>query len=346
MRQRMVAKKMKMPIIHNRAQLLLALIGGFLLQRLNGDSGLLGSELGTNENRPQRNDDEDRPCTNGEINGTDAHAREAVALHKAGKLACLLDGAGQRQDAAAGHADHHNREHVLAAAVAGVITKGGQQRADDGVHHHGTGDEVGQQDGNEDITKVSSLEAAASQFHDGVAHAVHQRGTAETSGQDEHGCHQQGVGIGEAGQSTFRIGASGKIQGCQREHGGKPHGDLVQHVADQRCRKDHHTDDHLSIHNVSLSIHVLFLKSSLAARAGSFVDNILTKNSSSVVAKCLRILQRRSNFMFPFDNFSANDPIKKSKSFPCAFLPEHFLYSCALCQIRPAKFDAAFQISG
>jgi len=102
----------------------------------------------------------------------------------------------------------------------------------------------------------------------------------------------------------------------------------------------------LSIHNVSLSIHVLFLKSSLAARAGSFVANILTKNFSSVVAKCLRILQRRSNFLFPFDNFSANDPIKKSKSFPCAFLPEHFLYSCALCQIRPAKFDAAFQISG
>jgi hypothetical protein len=102
----------------------------------------------------------------------------------------------------------------------------------------------------------------------------------------------------------------------------------------------------LSIHNVSLSIHVLFLKSSLAARAGSFVDNILTKNSSSVVAKCLRVLRRRSNFTFPFDNFSANDPIKKSKSFPCAFLPEHFLYSCALCQIRPAKFGAAFQISG
>lgn len=35
--------------------------------------------------------------------------------------------------------------------------------------------------------------------------------------------------------------------------------------------------------------------------------------------------------MFPFDNFSANDPIKKSKSFPCAFLPEHFyiLVHCA-----------------
>ena len=115
----MVAKKRKMPILSTTGlSFCWPLLADFLLQRLNGDSGLLGSEFGTDENRPERNDDEDRPCTNGEINGTDAHAREAVALHEAGKLACLLDGAGQRQDAAAGHADHHNREHVLAAAVA------------------------------------------------------------------------------------------------------------------------------------------------------------------------------------------------------------------------------------
>ena len=314
-------------LIHHRAQLLLALGSTLLLQCLNGDHGLLGGELGADEDRPQRDDDQDRPGTDGEINGTHGHARKAVSLHKARELTRLLDGSGQGQNAAAGHADHHDREHILAAAVARVIAQGGQQRADDGVDHHRACNEVGEQDSQQDVAEVCRPEAATGHFHDSIAHAIHQRGAAEACGHHKHGSHQQGVDIGEAGQCTACINASGKVKCCQRDHGSEPHGDLVQHIADQRCRKDHHTDDHLSIHNVSLSIHVLFLKSSLAARAGSFVDNILTKNSSSVVAKCLRVLRRRSNFTFPFDNFSANDPIKKSKSFPCAFLPEHFLYS-------------------
>ena len=139
-------------------------------------------------------------------------------------------------------------------------------------------------------------------------------------------------------RAPFRIGASGKVQGCQREHGGKPHGDLVQHIADQRCRKDHHTDDHLSIHNVSLSIHVLFLKSSLAARAGSFVDNILTKKFfllswPNVCAFCGGGVILRSLLII----FPQTIPLKNPNLFPVRFCQSIFYILVHCANIRPCK---------
>ena len=116
------------------------------------------------------------------------------------------------------------------------------------INDHGAGNEVGEQNCQKDVTKVSHFEAAMRQLHDAVTHTVHQRGTAETRCYNKHTCHQQGVHIRKAGQCTGIINTAGDVQGGHRDQCSKPHGDLVQHIADQRCRKDHHTDDHLSIH--------------------------------------------------------------------------------------------------
>ena len=115
----MVAKKTKMPILSTTGLSFCwpAWQHLFCSSASMGTTGCLGGELGADEDRPQRDDDQDRPGTDGEINGTHGHARKAVGFHKARELTRLLDGSGQGQNAAAGHADHHDREHILAAAV-------------------------------------------------------------------------------------------------------------------------------------------------------------------------------------------------------------------------------------
>ena len=235
-------------LIDQRAELFFLLAGLFLLQCFDRNDRLFRGEFGAKEQCPERNDDQNRPCADGKVNGTEGHTGKTIGLHKAGELTGHLDGRRQRQDAAAGYADDHDREHILGAAVAGLIAESGQQRADDGINDHRAGDEVRQQNRDEDVAEVSGLEAAAGQFHDGIAHPVHQRGAAETGCHNKHGRHQQGVHVREAGQRTVCVDAAGKVQRSKRDHCGKPHGDLVQHIADQRCRKDHHTDDHLSVH--------------------------------------------------------------------------------------------------
>ena len=234
--------------IHQRAELLGLLAGFPFFQSLDGDHRLFGGKLGTKEQCPERDNNENRPCSEGEVRGLDAHTGKAVGLHETGVLASHLNGCCQWEDAATGHADDHDREHILGAAVSGVIAQGSQQWTDDGINDHGAGNEVGEQDSQQDVAEIGHSEAATGHFHDGIAHAIHQRGAAEACGHHKHGSHQQGVDIGEAGQCTACINASGKVKCCQRDHGSEPHGDLVQHIADQRCRKDHHTDDHLSIH--------------------------------------------------------------------------------------------------
>ena len=234
--------------IDQRAELFGLLAGLFLFQSFDGNDRLLRGEFRAKEQCPERNDNEDRPGADGKVDGADAHTSEAVGLEEARVLACHLDGRCQREDAAAGHADDHDREHILRTAVSGLIAERSQQRADDGVNDHRAGDEVCQQNGDEDVAEVSSLEAAAGQFHDAVAQTIDHRSAAETGCHNEHGRHQQSVHIREASQRTVCVDAAGKVQRSKRDHCGKPHGDLVQHIADQRCRKDHHTDDHLSVH--------------------------------------------------------------------------------------------------
>ena len=46
--------------------------------------------------------DHDELLTPEEVDGLEGHAGEAVGFHKTGELSGLLNGAGQRQDAAAG----------------------------------------------------------------------------------------------------------------------------------------------------------------------------------------------------------------------------------------------------
>ena len=129
------------------------------------------------------------------------------------ELTSHLDRGCQWKDTAASHTDDHNGEHILRTAVSGLVAQCCQQRADDRINDHGAGNEVGEQNCQKDVTKVSHFEAAMRQLHDAVTHTVHQRGTAETRCYNKHTCHQQGVHIRKAGQCTGIINTAGDVQG-------------------------------------------------------------------------------------------------------------------------------------
>ena len=200
-------------LIHNRAELLLSFARILFLQCLNGDDRLLRSELRAKENCPERNNDKDRPCGDRKINGTDTHSSKAIGFHETSELTSHLDRGCQWKDTAASHTDDHNGEHILRTAVSGLVAQCCQQRADDRINDHGAGNEVGEQNCQKDVTKVSHFEAAMRQLHDAVTHTVHQRGTAETRCYNKHTCHQQGVHIRKAGQCTGIINTAGDVQG-------------------------------------------------------------------------------------------------------------------------------------
>ena len=68
------------------------------------------------------------------------------------------------------------------------------------------------------------------------------------------------------------INAAGDVQGCHGEHGSDPHGNLVEHIADQGYREDRHTNDNLRSHVVPS---FLFSKFSVGSwfPTGSMVAN-------------------------------------------------------------------------
>ena len=112
--------------VDHRAELFCLLAALFLFQCFDGDDRLFRGELRSKEQCPERNNDQNRPCANGEVDGTEGHIRESVGLHETGELTRHLDGRGQGQDAAARHADDHDGEHILGAAVSGLIAESGQ----------------------------------------------------------------------------------------------------------------------------------------------------------------------------------------------------------------------------
>ena len=84
-----------------------------------------------------------------------------------------MDRGCQWKDTAASHTDDHNGEHILRTAVSGLVAQCCQQRADDRINDHGAGNEVGEQNCQKDVTKVSHFEAAMRQLHDAVTHTIH-----------------------------------------------------------------------------------------------------------------------------------------------------------------------------
>ena len=161
-------------LIHSRAERLLNLCRILFFQGFNGNNGFFGGEFGAEKECPERNDKENRPLGNGKVDRTDAYAGEAIGLHEAGELTGYLNGSCQRKDAAAGHADDHDREHILGTAVAGLVAQSSQQRADDRIDDHGACDEVGEQNSQKNITEVRHFKASTGQLHNTVAHIANQ----------------------------------------------------------------------------------------------------------------------------------------------------------------------------
>lgn len=182
--------------VNKRTQLAVGVLR-FLFQCFDRNGRLVGSELGSQEQCPYRNYDQDGPCADGEINGTHGDTGETVGLHEAGELAGLLNGGGQRKNAAACYAGNHDGEQVLGTALAGLIQETADQGAYDRVNDHGAGDEVGEQNGQQQIAEVCGLEGTAGDLGDTVDHLAYQAGAAESGSNHEHGSHQDGVDIGE-----------------------------------------------------------------------------------------------------------------------------------------------------
>lgn len=153
----MVAKKTTVPAISENLESFFLVLAR-AASTGNGLAGLVGHELGTQEQCPGGDQDQHGPAGDGEVHGGEGVFGHIIGLHEAVVLGSVGDGAGQGQDAGGADGDHDQGEHDLGDAFADLDAELSQQGGDDGKDDHGAGDQLGQQHSDQDIAEVGFAE--------------------------------------------------------------------------------------------------------------------------------------------------------------------------------------------